>query len=76
LQGLAIVLLFITNLALLYSHHVQTREWQKERKDLYDRIMSKDLREYKAETEPVKIYKPVDNSEESEWEKEQESKKV
>jgi hypothetical protein len=76
LQAIAIVAFFIINLALVYSHHIQTREWQKERKDLYDRIMSKDLREYKHETDPVKIYKPVDNSEEAEWEREQEARKV
>jgi hypothetical protein len=73
---IAIVALFIITLTLIYSSHLQNREWQKERKDLYDRIMSKDLREYKDAVEPIQIYKPVDNSEEAEWIKEQEAKKV
>jgi hypothetical protein len=73
---IAIVALFIITLTLIYSSHLNNREWQKERKDLYDRIMSKDLREYKTETAEPIIYKPVDNSEEEEYRKEQEKRKV
>lgn len=70
----ALIALATINIYALHSHGKQSQEWQKERMDLYDRIMSKDLREYKDAVEPVKIYKPVDNSEEAEYLREQEEK--
>jgi hypothetical protein len=53
----------------------ERKQWLLERRDLYDRIMSKDLKEYKQETAEPMTYKPVDNSEEAEWAREQEEKK-
>jgi hypothetical protein len=71
----AIITLAVINIYALHSHGKQAQEWQKERKDLYDRIMSKDIQEYKDAVEPVKIYKPVDHSEEAEYLREQEARK-
>lgn len=73
------IVVYVLTLILLiqiYTLYKQTKDWQQERKDLYDRIMSKDLREYKDAVEPIQIYKPVDHSEETEWIKEQEARKV
>ncbi len=72
---IAIIALFLIILILIVSQHLQSKEWQRERNDLYDRIMSKDLSEYKHETEPVKTYKPVDYTEEEEYHREQEARK-
>lgn len=70
---MTVLALVAVNLYALYTHHKEAREWAKERKDLYDRIMSKDLREYKQETAEVKTYEPLDNSEEAEYYREQEA---
>lgn len=49
----------------------QEREHRQERQDLLDRMMSRDIEQYKAVTapEPVKS-DPVDLTEEEEWERE------
>lgn len=65
---IALAVLFMLTQLL---HRQQTIMWARERKDLYDRIMSKDLKEYKDNTAEPVVYKPVDNTEESEWEREQ-----
>jgi hypothetical protein len=72
---LAIILIFYIVGKEIGSHQ-ERKQWAAERKDLYDRIMSKDLREYKTETSEPITYKPVDNSEEEEYRKEQEKRKV
>jgi hypothetical protein len=65
---IALTVLFV--LTQLF-HKQQQNQWAKERKDLYDRIMSKDIKEYKDNTAQPVVYEPVDNTEEAEWEREQ-----
>lgn len=57
--NIVIYILSVIILLQIYNHYKQTKDWQKERKDLYDRIMSKDLQEYKWNTEETKVYAPV-----------------
>lgn len=71
---IAIIALAATNIYTLYTNHKESIAWQNERKDLYDRIMSKDLQEYKWLTEEVKIYEPVSKSDNDLYEQEQEEK--
>lgn len=69
------VALFCTIVLLL--HHMSKREEQNrlERKDLLDRIMSRNFTEYKEHTsEPVK-YEPVTLTEEDEYFREVEEQK-
>lgn len=53
----------------------ERKQWAAERKDLYDRIMSKNIEEYKEYTQPIPVYEPVDNSEEAEYFRELEQMK-
>lgn len=64
------------NIYMLYTHHKQSQEWKQERKDLYDRIMSKDLQEYKFNTEETKLYAPVSQDDHELYEREIEEGKA
>lgn len=72
----ALIALTGINIYTLHSHGKQAQEWQNERKDLYDRIMSKDLQEYKWNTEEVKIYAPVSKDDNELYEQEIEDNKM
>jgi hypothetical protein len=72
---LTILALSAVNIYALYTHQKEAKEWAKERKDLYDRIMSKDLQEYKWNTgEPI-VYAPVSNDDKELYEREIEEQK-
>lgn len=75
MESAIIFILFCVICTLLYYMHKQTKQHQDERKDLLDRVMSKDFTQYKEYTvEPVK-YDPVDVSEEEEYNREIEAMK-
>lgn len=54
----------------------ERKNWSYERKDLYDRIQSGSLTEYKEATQEVKTFEPVVKSEEDEfWQEIEENKR-
>jgi hypothetical protein len=69
-------MLFATVVTLLYFFYKREEQFAKERNDLLDRIMSRNFTEYKEHTaEPIK-YEPVTVTEEDEYWRELEEKKV
>jgi hypothetical protein len=69
-------MLFATVVTLLYFFYKREEQFAKERNDLLDRIMARTYVEYKEQTaEPVK-YEPVTVTEEDEYWRELEEKKV
>jgi hypothetical protein len=69
-------MLFATIVSLLYFTYKREEQMKKERADLLDRIMARNYVEYKEQTaEPVK-YEPVVVTEEEEYWRELEEKKL
>jgi hypothetical protein len=69
-------MLFATIVALLFFTYKREEQMKKERADLLDRIMARTYVEYKEQTsEPVK-YEPVVVTEEEEYWRELEEKKL
>jgi hypothetical protein len=69
------IALFSTIVSLLYYLYKREEQNRFERKDLLDRIMSRDFTEYKEHTsEPIK-YEPVTLTEEDEYLREVEEQK-
>lgn len=60
---------------MLYAYE-RERENKDERKDLMDRLMAKDYREYTESKEPSKTFEPVDYSEDKEYLMELEERKM
>lgn len=69
LTALALILIaFISYVVLSMQHQrILEEQWREERQDLLNRIMAKDIQEYKeVSSEPVE-YEPVTVSEEDEY---------
>lgn len=62
-------------LAILYAHQLERNNWSKERKELYDRIQSGTLSDYREQTQPARVYDPVSKSDEELYEMEIEENK-
>jgi hypothetical protein len=71
----AIIVLLLIFIVREISHHLHDTRRDKLISELTDKIKAKDFAEYKDKTQPITTYKPVDNSEEAEWAREQEEKK-
>lgn len=69
-------LLFAIIIGLLLFIYKREEQTKKERADLLDRIMSKDFVEYKEQTEEPVQYEPVVLSEQDEYYREIEDRKV
>jgi membrane protein implicated in regulation of membrane protease activity len=75
-ETMELYLMFATVCALLVFLHQKEQQHKEERKDLLDRIMARDYVEYKEQTtEPVK-YEPVTVTEEDEYWREIEERKL
>lgn len=68
--------LFIIVMMLIVFIYYRESQMQEERKDLMDRIMSKDYVEYKEQTTEPISYTPVTMTEEAEYWREIEENKV
>lgn len=71
-----IIVIAVIHLLTQILHLLQTRQWAKERQDLYDRIMSRDIVEYKEQTQTRPTLQPVSNDDGDLYLKEIESNKV
>jgi hypothetical protein len=60
-------ILFFTVLAFLVFTFKREQDWKEERQDLFNRIMSKDVAEYKEITSEPVSFEPVTVSEEKEY---------
>lgn len=75
IQILALFFFVIIIAVREYSHYMEIKQLHSTIDTLTDKVMAKDLVEYKELTQPVKTYEPVDHSEEAEWLREQEERK-
>lgn len=76
ISAIAIIALATTNIYTLYTNHRESKAWQEERKDIYDRLMSKDLTEYKEQTAAPITYAAVSKDDDDLYRQEIEDNKV
>lgn len=70
------IILFLTITSLLIFIYQREKQHQQDRKDMLDRIMSRNFEEYKDLTQPLPKFEPVYTDEEEEYYRELEEQKV
>lgn len=67
---IAIIVIGVLSLANIYLTLQVIKVHGKERRDMLDRLMSKDIKEYKEVTTPIAPSEPVSLTDEEEWARE------
>lgn len=75
-MDVTIIVIAVIHLLTQILHLLQTKQWARERQDLYDRIMSRDIVEYKEQTQSKPTLQPVSNDDHDLYEKEIVANKV